>query len=393
MSLCLSGEQGSEDGAAMKVLIVATGIAPRMGGVGQYERQVLPHLAASLTARGCHVTVLLCRDGSLSHLDAGVRVVRLPVSRNPGILRILAENLYIPGLSFRADVAVALDHRLPLVPIRAGRTLVVVHDAILLHQMAGELPTDGDTLRRWHYSLIMTRAIKAADILVANSEYTASQIARFFPVAERISVVPLGVDHERFHPPCGDGEIERLRRFHGLPAQFYLFVGSLSFHKNLRLIVDTYSSGDLPQQYMLPVVLAGVSRNDDPSNPTLQLIDRKGIGKYFQFLGYVQNSDLPALYATARALIQPACEEGFGLPPLEAMACGTPVIVSNRTSLPEVVGDAALMIDPGSLESLAKALQSVNDEAMRKQLIERGLKRAATYSWQRTAEMTAEQIL
>jgi len=75
------------------------------------------------------------------------------------------------------------------------------------------------------------------------------------------------------------------------------------------------------------------------------------------------------------------------------MACGTPVIVSNRTSLPEVVGDAALMIDPGSLESLAKALQSVNDEAMRKQLIERGLKRAATYSWQRTAEMTAEQIL
>jgi len=377
----------------MEVLIIATGIAPRMGGVGHYERQVLPHLSASLIAKGCHVTVLLCRDGLVSHLDAGVRVVRLPVSRNPGILRILAENLYIPGLSFRADVAVALDHRFPLVPVRVGRTLVVVHDLFPLQQKAGDFPIDGNTLRRWHYFLTITRAIKAADVLIADSEYTASQIARFFPVAERISVVPLGVDHERFHPPFETGETEHLRPIYGLPAEFYLFVGYLFFHKNLRLIVNTYSSGNLPGQYMLPVVLVGANRNDDPSNPTLQLIDRKGIGKYFQFLGYIPDADLPALYASARALIHPAWHEGFGLPPLEAMACGTPVIASNRTALPEAVGDAALLIDPGSPESLAQALQSVNDEEMRKQLIERGLKRAAAYSWQRTAEMTAEQIL
>lgn len=317
----------------------------------------------------------------------------MPVSRNPGILRMLAENLYMPALSFRADVAVALDHRLPLVPVKVGRTLVVVHDVFPLHQRAGDFPADGNTLRRWHYPLTITRAIKAADVPVANSQFTASQIARFFPAAERISVVPLGIDHERFHPPHETGEIERLRRFYALPAQFYPFVGSLSFHRNLRLIVDTYSSGDLSQQYMLPVVLVGASQNDDPSNPTVQLIDRKGIGKYFQFLGYVPDADLPPPYATARALIHPAWNEGFGLPPLEAMACGTPVIASNRTSLPEVVGDAALLIEPGSPESLAQALRSVSDEEMRKQLIERGLKRAAGYSWQRTAEMTAEQIL
>jgi glycosyltransferase involved in cell wall biosynthesis len=309
------------------------------------------------------------------------------------MVRILAENLYIPALSFRADVAVALDHRLPLVPVRAGRTLVVVHDVFPLQQRAGDFPANGNTLRCWHYSLTLTRAIKTADTLVADSEFTASQIARFFPAAERISVVPLGVDHERFHPPGETGEIERLRRSYGLPAQFYLFVGSLSFHKNLRLIVDAYSSGNLPRQYMLPVVVVGASRNDDPSDPTVQLIDRKEIGKYFQFLGYIPDADLPALYATAKALIHPAWNEGFGLPPLEAMACGTPVIASNRTSLPEVVGDAALLIEPGSPESLAQALQSVSDEGMRKQLIERGLKRAAGFSWQRTAEMTAEQVL
>jgi hypothetical protein len=285
-----------------------------------------------------------------------------------------------------------LDHRLPLVPVKAGRTLVVVHDVLPLQQKAGEFPTDTNAVRRWQYSLAITRAIKAADTLVADSEFTASQIARFFPAAQRISVIPLGIDHERFHPLQRAEQIEPLRRFYGLPAQFYLFVGSLSFHKNLRLIVDAYSSVDLPKKYMLPVVLVGPSRNDDPSNPTLQLIDRKGIGKYLQFLGYIPDAHLPVLYATAKALIHPAWYDGFGLPPLEAMACGTPVIASNRTAVPEVVGDAALPIDPSSPESLAEALQCVTDDAIRKQLIERGFKRAAAYTWQRTAEMMAKAI-
>jgi glycosyltransferase involved in cell wall biosynthesis len=126
----------------MKVLIIATGIAPSMGGVGHYERQLLPHLATSLAARGCEVTVLLSRDGHLSHLDAGVKVVRLPVPRSPGIIRILAEHAYIPALGFRTDVTVALDHRLPLLPVKVGRTLVVVHDVFPLQQRAGDFPVD-----------------------------------------------------------------------------------------------------------------------------------------------------------------------------------------------------------------------------------------------------------
>jgi glycosyltransferase involved in cell wall biosynthesis len=317
----------------------------------------------------------------------------LPVSRSPGIIRILAEHAYIPALGFRTDVTVALDHRLLLVPAKVGRTLVVVHDVFPLQQRAGEFPLETNTVKRWHYCLTIERAIKAADILVADSAFTASQIARFFAAtAERISVIPLGIDHERFHPPQGTEEIERLRSFYRLPAQFYLFVGPLSFHKNLRLIVDAYSSGALAGQYRLPVVVAGASRNGDPSHPTVQLIDRNGIGEYFQFLGYVPDADLPVLYGAARALIHPAWHEGFGLPPLEAMACGTPVIASNRTAIPEVVGDAALLIEPGSSESLAQALHGVNDEGMRRQLIERGRKRAAGYSWERTAEMVAGLI-
>jgi glycosyltransferase involved in cell wall biosynthesis len=375
----------------MKVLIIATGIAPRLGGVGHYERQLLPHLATSLTARGCQVTVLLSRDGHLSHIDAGVRVVRLPVSRSPGIIRILAEHAYIPALGFRTDVTIALDHRFPLLPVKCGRTLVVVHDVFPLQQRAGDFPIETNIVRRWHYCLTIERAIKAADILVAVSAFTASQIARFFAAtAERISVIPPGIDHERFHPPAGAEEIERLRSFYRLPAQFYLFVGGLSFNKNLRLIVDTYSAGGLAGQYMLPVVVVGPSRN--PSNPTVQLIERNGIGEYFKFLGYVPDADLPVLYGAARALIHPSWHEGFGFPPIEAMACGTPVIASNRTAIPEVVGDAALLIDPGSQESLAEALREVNDESIRKGLVARGLERVKLFSWERTAQQIAELV-
>jgi glycosyltransferase involved in cell wall biosynthesis len=290
-------------------------------------------------------------------------------------------------------VAVSLDHLLPLLPVGAGQTLVVVHDVLPLQQKQGVYPVETNILRLWYYCLSIEATIRAADILVANSQFTASQIAALFPAAaERISVVPLGIDHERFQPPGATAEIQRVRGTYGLPDQFYLFVGSLSLNKNLRIIADTYASGCLAEQCMLPVVVVGVSRKGNEGNPTLELIDRKGVGRFFHFLGYLPDADLPALYAAARALIHPAWHEGFGFPPLEAMACGTPVVASNKAAIPEVVGDSALLVDPGSPESLAQALVRVNEDGTRRQLIERGVKRAAKYSWQQTAEMTAAVV-
>jgi glycosyltransferase involved in cell wall biosynthesis len=125
----------------------------------------------------------------------------------------------------------------------------------------------------------------------------------------------------------------------------------------------------------------------------VQLIDRNGIGEYFQFLGYVPDADLPVLYGAARALIHPALHEGFGLPPLEAMSCGTPVIASNRTAIPEVVGDAALLIDPTNPESLLEALRTVNDESIRELLVAKGLERAQLFSWERSADLMVHLIL
>jgi glycosyltransferase involved in cell wall biosynthesis len=113
----------------------------------------------------------------------------------------------------------------------------------------------------------------------------------------------------------------------------------------------------------------------------------------FLFIGRVRDEDLPALYAAARVLIYPSHHEGFGLPPLEAMACGTPVIASNRTSLPEVTGDAGLLIDPTDPEALLRALEQVNDERVRIELVHRGLDRAKSFSWERTATRLAGVVM
>jgi glycosyltransferase involved in cell wall biosynthesis len=113
----------------------------------------------------------------------------------------------------------------------------------------------------------------------------------------------------------------------------------------------------------------------------------------FLFIGRVPDEDLPALYAAAWVLIYPSHHEGFGLPPLEAMACGTPVIASNRTSLPEVVGDAGMLVDPTDPEALLRALEQVNDEGVHKELVHRGLDRAQSFSWERTAAQLADVVM
>ena len=361
-----------------------------MGGAGHYQRQILPPLVTSLLAKGCEVAVLLSRNGQAPHPDARARILRLPVSRNPGILRILAEHLYIPALGRRTDVIVSLDYLLPLLPVGAQRTVVTVHDVLPLQQKPAGYPIEANSVRHYYYCLAIEHAIKAAELVITDSQFIASQIGGLLPAtAERISVIPLGIDHERFRPTRAREEIRRVRETYGLPEQFYLFVGRLCLNKNLRLIAEAYASRSVSHRWMLPVVVVGAKRNGNEGNPTLERIERLGVGRYFHFAGYLPDADLPAVYAAARALIHPAWHEGFGFPPLEAMACGTPVVAANRTAIPEVVGDAALLVDPGSGDSLAQALERVNDQDTRSQLIERGIERAAQYSWHRTAEMTA----
>jgi len=380
----------------VRVVILAAAIGTTSGGAGQYERQVLPLLLPILKAAGCQVTVLLCRDANLQLPSNLATVIRSPKAASRKISRVLLEELWPSFVSWGTDIFFSMDSRFPLSPLWARKKLVVVHDIQILRHLAApaQYPIDAPWANLKYFSLGMSKALRTADTIITDAQFTANELVSFAGVRhDRISVIPCGIDHERFHPPGDNLRLEEVRSRYNLPAAFYLFVGQPSKQKNLRLVVESYASGSLQGEFRLPVVVTWNLRRSTLFEDTLARIEETGLSGLFQFAGYVRDEDLPLVYAAARALLYPSRYEGFGLPPLEAMACGTPVVCSNRTSLPEVVGDAALLIDPEQPGSLTEALRKVNDEPTRRELAQKGLERAQAFSWQSTAKQVAQQIL
>jgi glycosyltransferase involved in cell wall biosynthesis len=309
-------------------------------------------------------------------------------------LRLFFEQIYASALSWQAEVFLSLESRLPLSPIFAKRKIVFVHDICGPRAAAGGWPILNGDLRLGYTWRAVTKAVGSAAAILTPSHFVADEVRDFFHVpASSLITVPLGVDHATFKPITDGHEFARLRKQYHLPEAFYLFVGNLSDNKNLALLVRTYATEAGGRDIFLPVVIVGSDGENPGTNPTRALIEETRQTHNFRFLGYVPLNEHPGLYAAAKALIHPSCYESFGLPPLEAMACGTPVVVSNQASLPEVVGDAALQIDPGRPESLVQALRSLNDESIRHELIVRGLERAKAFSWESTAQRIAEQVV
>jgi glycosyltransferase involved in cell wall biosynthesis len=379
----------------MKVLIFATATAD-VGGIGQYTQELLPRMIPHLVKKGCQVTVLLSKDSVFCSSGEGVREVRLPATRANRELRVLWEHAYAAVLGWGADVFVSLESRLPLVPIRAKRFLVVIHDLFpfLEHLDPERYPVEHSRWKGFYWRMVVRKAALKADRIIADSISAARELKTVFGITgDRVKTVYLGVDRDRFRLPDGTQGVQDIRERYHLPGDFYLYVSGPGPRKNFRLIAETYARAPLDPDVKLPVVATMGKPRGGQFETITRLIDESGQKDLFRFIGYVSKNELPFLYAAARALLYPSVHEGFGLPPLEAMACGTPVITSNRTSLPEVVGDAAFIFDPDHPESFVEALHRVNVESARNSMIERGLKRVHGFSWESTAEKTAHEIL
>lgn len=374
----------------MKVVILATAIGPMNRGIGQYERQLLPPFLSLAAAEGWRGTVILNRDGALPAPPVGFAYERLPIVRDLSPLRLAAEQLLVPLWTRGADVFLSMDGVFPIVPISANRKIVVTHDIHVIRHRRD--PTAYPEDYSWRYKVWASsahkKAIEAADRVVAVSHFTAAEIRELLGVPDqRVTVIPEGVDGERFHPIQKQSTLDEVRNRYDLPESYYLFVGPYSRKKNLRLIVEAYAVARHNRDVVLPVVVVGSTRRAPLYRATLRRIEQTDCADWFHFLGNVPDQDLPALYTMASAFIYPSLYEGFGLPPLEAMACGTPVVASNRTSIPEVTGDAALLIDPTDPLSLLEALQKIIDPAFRSALVDKGIKRAREFSWDRTASL------
>ena len=252
--------------------------------------------------------------------------------------------------------------------------------------------------------LTTKRALRAARVVLTPSDWSAQMVARFFPEAEkRIRVVPLGVSAN--FSPTMDAEVadteladagadsdSEIRAGLGLPDDYFLYVGRRQLRKNISGLVESYARA-LEQEPELPsLVLVGPSGETDRAWRA-GLEENRLRGRVI-VLDDVGDAALPAIYRGARIFLFPCRYEGFGLPVLEAMACGVPVIVADEGGLPELVGDAGTRADPTDPEAWAHAIVSLSrDAARRQQLSARGLKIASRYSWRQTAEATFAEYM
>ncbi|GAB4502303.1 MAG: glycosyltransferase family 1 protein [Anaerolineales bacterium] len=232
--------------------------------------------------------------------------------------------------------------------------------------------------KRLYYQIVMRPACHRAAFVLTISEFSRNRILDWTGLSpDRVVNISEGVD-QRFQP---DGP------WHDPGYQYFLYIGNHKPHKNIPRLIEAFARSNLHPEIKL--ILSG------QAEPQLErMIHFWRVENSVIFAGIIDEKNLPALYRGALGFVFPSLYEGFGLPPLEAMACGVPVITSNTTSLPEVVGDSALLVNPLDVDELALALQHLaSDENLRCALREKGLERAKLFSWERTISITRKTIL
>lgn len=236
----------------------------------------------------------------------------------------------------------------------------------------------GNAFHRAYFNHVIRRLAKPAASVLTVSEYSRSQILTWSGLApQQVVAIPLGIGAVF----CEQGPA------HQMGKSYILYVGNRRSNKNVPRMIQAFAKANIDPQ-MVMALSGGYDAELHAVAASAGIADR------LVFLGLIPEEDLPAVYRGATALMYVSLSEGFGLPPLEALACGTPVLVSNVTSLPEVVGDAGLLVDPTDVPAIAHALGTiVNDAALRARLKQSGLERAKNFSWDRCAAQTWHQIL
>ena len=266
------------------------------------------------------------------------------------------------------------------------KTVITVHD--MAHEYFPDA-IEGKTLNYLRSEL--PAVAQKAHCIIAVSNATRNDIIKFLHVpAEKVRVVYLGVD-EAFHPISNHSLLKTTRRRYNLPESFILCVGTIQPRKNLMGLLQAYARLCQDENFHHDIVLAGgVGWNNVGLK---EHIDSLGISSRVHFTGYLPDADLPLIYNLCDIFVFPSIYEGFGLPVLEAMASGVPVMTSKTSSLPEVAGDAALLVDPASIEEMAAGMMRLlTDQDLRTRCRERGIARAKLFTWERCTRETMQVL-
>ena len=339
----------------------------RPTGISNYAKNIVPHLN--------HLAPTLLTAQPV----AGETCYRIPDNMTPAkgsrghLRRLLWTQFRLPRIYRELDAGL-LFSPVPEAPLYSNcRSVVMVHDLIPLRFPQRRSPLFP------YFRFYIPQVVAQAQQVICNSEATARDVVDWFGVAaSKVTAIPLAVDRDLFRPL-------------DLPSKnYFLYLGRQDPHKNLKRAIRAFAR--VREHRDVEFWLAGPQ--DRRYTPQLRaLADELGIAEAIEFLEYVPDSQLVQVFNQALGFIFPSLWEGFGLPVLEAMACGTPVVTSKISSLPEVVGDAALLVDPYNIAELTEAMQAlVDDSQLRSRLRQGGIDRAAKFSWEKTGQETARNL-
>ncbi|MBS3784715.1 MAG: glycosyltransferase family 4 protein [Anaerolineae bacterium] len=403
-SASMINDQGTK---SMRIGIDYTSAVRQRAGIGRYTRELV---TALLTLDTSHHYTIFAATGGLPKDRWPSEMVRLSGIRH--------RHLSLRGVPVSDDWLARLWHRVRLpIPVELVtghldlfyspdftlpptrdrvHTLLTVHDLSFMHHPDAFLPS----LRRY-LERVVPRSVKRADVVLADSAHTGSDLGTLFGVSsDKVEVITPGVD-ARFRPkaPADSADrranVKRLRERYGIGDEPYvLSVGTLQPRKNYPRLIQAFAR------------MKANRRGSGATKSAPRLLIAGGTGWLYddivseadkhervRLLGFVEDQDLPALYREASLFAFPSLYEGFGLPVLEAMACGVPVVCSNTSSLPEVAGDAALLVDPLDVDAMGAAMDlALEDDDLRNRMIDRGLAQAARFTWDRSAQQLFDVI-
>jgi glycosyltransferase involved in cell wall biosynthesis len=385
----------------MRIGIDCTAAVRQGAGIGRYTRQLVQALLALDThndyvllaasgGSGLSREATSGKPGGLGSLASHgvspghVRMVTLPVSER--LLTIIWHRLRLPLWVELAtgtlDVFHSPDFVLP--PVRRARTVLTVHDLSFVR-----VPECADPGLRSYLQHVVPASARRADIVLADSQCTKADVVELLGVdVSRVVVVYPGVE-PRFRRVQDQHTLDAVRERYGLPVRFALGLGTLQPRKNLGRLIEAYAGLQEESAGGLHLVIAGGAGWMYES--LFRRVAELRLQNTVSFPGYIADEDLPALYTLADLFVFPSLYEGFGLPVLEAMACGTPVVTSAVSSLPEVAGDAALLVDPLDTQALAEAMRrALEDTRLRSEMVEKGLRQALCFTWSESARQLLE---
>lgn len=361
----------------MKIAFSARGLSIPSGGAHQFIRSIVPALAKQI---GNDQLFVFYNRHSFLGLAQGCSEIFIK-----GDNRIWWDFVLLPKMLRKLKIDAAIFPK-NVVPFFTGcRCFVVIHDLAYFDDKLGAYPF----LDTFYMRILIPKSVRGATGAFAVSENTKRDVIRYTKCdPEKITITYEAAD-KSYRPIKETSILEQVKRKYSLPEKFIMYVGSLSPRKNIIRLLEAFSliREKIPHYFVLTASKSWKDADVYKSMERLNLRDR------IHELGYVEQQDMPCLYNLADAYVYPSLYEGFGLPILEAMQSGCPVVASDATSIPEVAGNAATLVDPLDTKALADGIyQILTDQRLREKLINSGFKQAEKFSWDRCAKIILDTI-